>query len=314
MSSIITDIDDPPQFRIGFEDLPPEIRSLIYVEASRLDLDAPEHEKSEPPLPLRKEKLLQNVYNPYLTWTKPTADTDQSQRWRFKWAYDAGAVLVKEPTIWQLNRHIRAEAMPFWLRDHLSIELRGHDGTYSKSPVNLGLKYFKRWWGTLDDHVARGVRMVEVRDFVDIIYPEAKHEADPITGEGPGLSWPCEIAALSIQITAQGHTLSVKTPLLLVQAQSSYIQGYLDGVAERKRTEATDTIFDGNDIYELVCWLRTENEQAPWPATTVEVGDDDCSVNFSMWGDETVTYLRQYPDFIVPKLWRFTAASVSLAD
>ena len=298
--------------RPAFLDLPIEIRLEIYSHLVQLEKADIEDGRWRDIVGDRDLSFFDGAYNPYLVSIKP----QQPQNDRNEWTYDAGVLYTRDPVVWQLNRQIRREAMPTYLRDHLSVEVRGHlEHRYVSCPKQIGFRHFQHWWHGLEERTARDVRTVVVRDFVDVVYPSMTASqpclADPFTGEDEGGSWPCELAAFQIKIGDRGRTMTISTPLRLVQMQVKAIERYLDGVSLEK--SRCNEVFDGQDLYNLICWLRT-CEGDEWEISSMHLDNEDVSVRFRIWGThEEADFLDREPWFNVKKGWRHIVTTVRLA-
>ena len=301
----------------GFLDLPAEIRDQIYhylvlLEAAPVDDDAYKAIRSD-----RSPELVDGVYNPYFVSIKPQQSPDERKKWysRETWTYTSGVLHARDPTIWLLDRQVRREAMDVYLRDHISVEVHGHlEHKYVRCPKEIGLRHFKNWWRSLDEDTTRRVRTLEMRDYVDIVYPLANgtipNDRGPVDGETEGGSWPYPMCAFRFEIRDHGHTLTIYTPLKLVEMQRDRTQSYLDEMASSRT--AAGSLFDGQNLYELIDFLRTCDD-GHFDISSAELDDEDVSVRFRMWGTfEEVKFLDQPPWFEMKKGWRHVAATARL--
>jgi hypothetical protein len=92
--------------------------------------------------------------------------------------------------------------------------------------------------------------------------------------------------------------------------QKEKLQATLDDLAKHKRLG--NLAFDGQDIYALICYLRTSDEDE-WSISSLGFSHESVSVRFRMWAtDEHVEILETSPWFIVKQGWRHVAATVTI--
>lgn len=138
--------------RVAFLSLPAEIRNQIYTCCLSLDSQTIPAELIDARRSTSHSKhLLKGVYSPYVSffklkdecWEKYCNVVLRSDP--YEDIFEHGAIYFKDPNVWQLSRQIRHEPMSVYLRDSLSLDMRGHDGTHVRVGMDVGFRAHERW-------------------------------------------------------------------------------------------------------------------------------------------------------------------------
>lgn len=168
----------------------------------------------------------------------------------------------------------------------------------------------------MDENIVLNVRAVEIRDFVDIIYPECAAEVSQYNGDSEDAArWPDEIVALRIEISDEGCIFSIRTPLKLVNAFHESFKNYLRIITVNKAVKQSSR-FDGQDILDFLRWYRTHDPEM-WPISAAMAQDwgEEVTGRLRMYGTkETMEYLNGDPYFKVPRECNHIAASMRITD
>ena len=318
-----------PDQPFRFLDLPPEIRNMIYVGLLDEGDDQVEHPGNTSRhfwLPKSVKIQLQGLYNPYTWWIEHCGQIPAPADKRLA----SGVLLHCDTPMTMTCRQIRHEARSLYLRDHLSLEMRGRheDEPYWDSKERL--RGLRLWMSTLSSLELDSIRHLEIRQYVQVVHPsvwafekgQRVHPEDRTRGELGDwaqiqLEWFVgHMAALQLHIYGGGKVLEVPSRLQLIARHADEVKAKVDELARAKARAGA--VFTGRDLLELMQWLETFRH-VPYFGLAVCSGKDLNHVRWRMLGAlDEVEYVKateEYgPRLLVKRGFRHMVARASIND
>ena len=257
--------------RFRFLDFPPEIRNKVYefcLYGSDRDDQVDHHSMSgkrwfRPPIV--REMKLQGKWMPYVWWFHPEDGAVHSPP-RPGHAKSA-TWFPKDDKVLLLNSQIRREALSLYLRNHLSLDIRGPG-----LEVNSKFHGLRKWMRELSREQIESIRVLETRETVMILHPKIidrvlehsvqyglanfRNFREAMTRQfgSDDWRWVVEIAAIESRILDDGHVLEVWSRLEIFPQQIQALEGYVKDLAEAKTQMGA--LFDGKDLLDIPRWVK----------------------------------------------------------
>lgn len=212
--------------------------------------------------PHRFEFKVQGLFLPFSYWRFPyLGNTDDPYKQAMK-RTNPLTLMHASPPILCVNKQIREEAKSLFLSQYLVLELHG----VGCEPQDK-LKSFRYWLMMLKTSEIATIQRIELRENVHVVRPDdvpmvrlwdEKQVKSSVTARGfreywMNKAWRGEMSAFDISIE-EGRVVEVWSRVEIAQCQRQLVQSYMKKVAESK---TTDRAFTGQDLVELVCWMKT---------------------------------------------------------